>query len=87
MISNAITYKQLDDLLSRLGFSRSRVDPKWVRYEHRASDTVIVVVEKKPNERVRVTDAVSARRHLLEKGLVSEEEIDTLLGTNAVVKG
>ena len=86
MATDPVTYKQLNELLCQLGFARQRVEPKWLRYEHPPSDTVIVLVEKRPNELVRVTDAVSARRHLVEKGLVSEDEIDALLHAGATVK-
>jgi hypothetical protein len=78
MTAERMTYRQLDDLLSRLGFTRQHVEPKWLRYEHPASDTVIILVEKKPSEPVRVTNAVSARRHLLEKGLVGAQELKAL---------
>jgi hypothetical protein len=74
-----MTYKQLDNVLGQLGFSRRRVEPKWLRYEHADSDTMIALVEKEPNELVRATDAVSARRHLVEKGFVTDAELDTML--------
>lgn len=79
MVTNRITYQQFDDLLLQLGFSRKRVEAKWLRYEHAPSELVIVVAEKAPNEPVRVTDAVSARRHLVEKGVISAEELDEIL--------
>jgi hypothetical protein len=81
MESDPITYQQLDDLLVRLGFSRDRVEPKWIRYEHAKSDTLIVLPEKKRDEPVRITDAVSARRHLIEKGLITAEELETILSS------
>lgn len=83
METDPITYKQLDELLVHLGFSRQHVDPKWVRYEHAASDTLIALVEKAPHEPVRVTDAVSARRHLIEKGLITEHALESMLSPNA----
>jgi hypothetical protein len=79
MPTERITYQQLDDLLVELGFARQTVEPKWLRYEHTASDTTIVVVRKRPDALVRITDVVSARRHLIEKGLISEEEFEALL--------
>ncbi len=74
-----MTYKQLDQLLIELGFTRDRVEPKWLRYEHAPSDTMIVLADKKPNEMVRITDAVAARLHLVAKGLISEEELQRFL--------
>jgi hypothetical protein len=83
MDTDRMTYKQFDDLLVQLGFSRAHVEPKWLRYEHAASDTVIVVADKKQDEPVRITDAVSARRHLVEKGLITEKEIEAIVSRNA----
>ena len=62
MTPDRMTYRQLDDLLSRLGFTRQRVEPKWLRYEHPASDTVIILVDKKPSEPVRVSSPIARRR-------------------------
>jgi hypothetical protein len=83
METDCITYKQLDDLLVHLGFSRQHVGPKWLRYEHAASDTLITLVERGPHEPVRVTDAVSARRHLVEKGLITEDAFEAVLSRHA----
>ncbi len=73
----------MDDLLVQLGFTRAHVEPKWICYEHAASDTLIVLADKKEDEPVRVTDAVSARRHLVEKGLITEEELEAILARSA----
>jgi predicted RNA binding protein YcfA (HicA-like mRNA interferase family) len=81
--TNRITYKQFDALLQHLGFDRARVESKWLRYEHPASQLVIVVAAKEPSELVRVTDAVSARRHLVERGVVSAEQLDELLARDS----
>jgi hypothetical protein len=83
MHTDRMTYQQLDDLLVELGFSRQHVEPKWRRYEHAPSDTIITLVEKGPHEPVRITDAVSARQHLVEKGLITEEELEAKLSTSA----
>ncbi len=74
-----MTYKQLDQLLIELGFTRAHVEPKWLRYEHAPSGTMIVLVDKKPIEMVRITDAAGARLHLVTKGLISEEELQRFL--------
>jgi hypothetical protein len=78
-----MTYQQLDEVLLRLGFSRDNVGPNWVRYEHTPSDTVIVLADKNTHELVRVTDAVSARLHLVEKGLITEGEMEAIVSRNA----
>jgi hypothetical protein len=81
MIQTDITYGQLDRVLSDLGFTCQRIAPKWLRYDHTGSDTFIVLVEKNKNDPVRITDAVSARRHLIEKGLIGERELDLKLAS------
>src|SRR5262245_55354588 len=80
------TYRQLDELLLSLGFTRRHVDPKGRRYDHAPSDLFIVVVEKGPDEPVRVSDAISARLHLVQKGLITEEELAERLAKSASVK-
>ena len=84
--ADKMTYRQLDQILTRLGFTRHRVEPKWLRYDHEESDTMIALVEKKPGELVRPTDAISARIHLVAKGLASEEEIDRWLNRKTPAK-
>jgi len=84
MATNRITYKQFDELLRHLGFSRERARSKWLRYEHPESGLVIVVAAKRPSELVRATDAVSARRHLVEKGVISANELDELLSRGSI---
>jgi hypothetical protein len=83
LAANRFTYRQLDEVLLSLGFTRQHVAPKWRRYDHTASDTMIAVVEKGPDELVRITDAVAARRLLVEKGLISDEEFEEQLERSA----
>jgi hypothetical protein len=47
------------------------------------TDTVIILPDQKLSEPVRLPDWISARVHLIEKGLVSEGELDKLLVQNA----
>jgi hypothetical protein len=83
LATDRFTYQQLDELLLSLGFTRHHVEPKWRRYDHPASDTLIALVEKGPDEPVRSTDAVAARLLLVEKGLISEEELQERLAQSA----
>ena len=83
MGTDRFTYRQFDDLLLSLGFTRQHVAPKWRRYDHLSSDTLIAVVEKGPDELVRSTDAVAARLLLVEKGLISENELQERLAQSA----
>ncbi len=79
MATDQITYQDLDDLLTHLGFHRDHINAKWLRYQHSDSGTEIILVDKKPAEQVRPTDAWSAREHLLQKGLITEKELDKFL--------
>jgi predicted RNA binding protein YcfA (HicA-like mRNA interferase family) len=79
-----MTYEQFDTLLRRLGFTQERVESKWLRYRHEEAELVIVVAAKPASEFVRVSDAVSARRHLVEKGVVSAKKLDALLSQNSI---
>jgi hypothetical protein len=79
MVNNQVTYGQLDKLLLQPGFIRQRVKSKWRRYEHAASDTVIILADKKPGDPARPSEVVSARIHLVAKGLISEEELERKL--------
>jgi hypothetical protein len=80
------TYRQLDELLLSLGFTRQHVEPKWRRYDHADSKLMIALVEKGPNELVRPTDALSARLHLVEMGLITEKELAKRLAKSATPK-
>jgi hypothetical protein len=79
MVNNQVTYGQLDALLLQLGFVRQRVKSKWRRYEHAASDTVIILADKDPAEPARPSEVASARIHLVAKGLIGEAELEQQL--------
>src|SRR5947209_20012208 len=64
---------------SRLGLVRHQEATKWVWYRHAASGTEILLADKKPDEPARPSEIVSTCVHLLAKGLISQEEIDSLL--------
>jgi hypothetical protein len=79
MNREGVTFEQLDRVLGQLGFSRQIAPPNRVWYQHGASDTVIVLPDQKLGELVRSPDWISARVHLIEKGLISEQELDEML--------
>lgn len=89
MAVDHITYQQLDAVLTDLGFTRrnfSARDRTWLYYEHAPSETEIVLVQKKPSEYVYQANVLSARRHLIENGLISEEELDKLLAADTKIR-
>lgn len=79
MASNRVTYKQLVQVLRQLGFISRKVEPRWQRFEHAASDTTIILGDREPTESVLPSELVSARRHLIEKGLIGAEELEKML--------
>jgi hypothetical protein len=79
MTHNQITYGQLDKILRQLGFVCQFIEPHWKRYEHAASDTVILLGDRKPNEVALQSEVVSARIHLIQKGLIGEKKLEEML--------
>lgn len=79
MINNKVTYGQLERVLSKLDFSMKKVKPHWKCYEHAPSDTVIIFADEKPSEPALPSVVLSARIHLIDKGLINEAELDKLL--------
>jgi hypothetical protein len=79
MVSKQVTYERLGQVLRQLGFNSRKVEPRWHRYEHAASDTVIIVGDRTPTESVLPSELVSARRHLIDKGLVDAAELEQML--------
>jgi hypothetical protein len=79
MTNNQVTYGQLDKVLRELGFICQKVGPRWKRYEHAASDTVILLGDRQPNEAALQSEVVSARVHLVQKGLVSEVDLERMM--------
>lgn len=81
-----ITYGQLDRLLGRLGFVCRSAEPQRKWYEHKDSNTVIILADKGPAETARPTEVVSTRYQLAHKGLLSEKEFDQFFQNGTVPK-
>ena len=76
MITARVSYEQLGRLLVELGFVESRQEGKWKAYRNAGRDVVIVWADRPAHEEARERDVVSARRHLVESGLMRAEEFD-----------
>jgi hypothetical protein len=76
MAAKQFTYGKLGQLLSELGFvcRKGKTQVRW--YEHKDTDTVIILNDGNPRESARPTEIASARYHLVHKGFLSEEEFD-----------
>ena len=78
-----LTYAVLHKLLTSLGFNPKPVRRSWQAYHHRASDALILLRKRRPTANVSEPDILSIRRHLVEKGLIDENEFDQLLSEAA----
>ena len=83
MTSERITYGQLHRLLVGLEFEDVPVKQKWKAYRHAPSDTLILLPDRQPNQRARAPELISVRRHLVENGIVNEDEFDQFLAEAA----
>jgi hypothetical protein len=84
MAAEPITYGQLYQLLDQLGFVCHKAEPDSRWYEHKDTDTVIILHDKEPSESARSTEVVSVRFHLDHKGLLGEQEIDQFFANGLV---
>ena len=79
MTASQITYGDLAEFLTGLGFVSLAVGERWRAYRHVDSDTLIVLANHDSNVPARQLDLVSVRRQLLEKALIEENEFEARL--------
>lgn len=77
-MNSPITFGTLDRLLNRLGFVETLVPSSHVTYEHRSSETIILLRPHKPEERVEQRTWAAVRRILDKNGLMGRDESDKL---------
>ena len=68
--SKPATYADLTTLLERLGFQDESVEGSHHVFRHRASDTVVLLADLRPEDSVRREDLISVRWYLNSKGLM-----------------
>ena len=73
MISN-VTYGRLDGLLRNLGFVLATIEGPWRAYTHVASETMILLADRRDHIPARDADIASVRRHLIDRNLIDEDE-------------
>jgi hypothetical protein len=78
-MASQITYGELADVLTQLGFVATTVEDRWRAYRHADSDTLIVLANRDSTSPARHLDLISVRRHLIDNYLIGENEFDTLL--------
>jgi hypothetical protein len=79
MMASQITYRELAEALTRLGFVATTVKDRLRAYRHADSETLIVLPNRPWGSPARDLDLVSVRRHLVENDLIGEDEFETLL--------
>jgi hypothetical protein len=79
MTDHDVTYGHIYNLLLGLQFVEEPVREHWKAYRHGQTDTLILLVRHKPSLRARETDVVSVRRHLVDNGLIEENEFEDFL--------
>ena len=77
------TFAALDRLLRHLGFVETVVPGSHVRYEHIPSATVLVLRDHAPGDAVTWADLTTARRFLVERGLIESDAFERLLQEQA----
>jgi hypothetical protein len=78
MRTSSVSFAQLRRLLRDLHFTETRTDSFW-RFEHPASDTVLLFRPYASDDNVTVPDLASTRTHLDWRGLLSAHAFDDLL--------
>jgi len=71
-------YSVLRQILLDLGFT-VRVTPKYIRFDHKASDTWFLYPPYRDDEAMHPGDLVAARRILDERGLIPRQRFEELL--------
>jgi hypothetical protein len=76
-----IKYKEFKDYLESIGFVEESVKNSHLAFLHQPSNTIILLAEMSEDAIVAQADIVSARQHLVDNGLASDEEFATFLRT------
>jgi hypothetical protein len=74
----AITYAQLTDFLTGLGFEQAAVSKKSQALVHRKSGTTLILAKPPPSKPVRPADLLSVLVRLEYQGLASESQLQDI---------
>ncbi len=78
-MNKQVSYGQLRRALLKLKFIESDLKPRWKAYRHAGTDTLILLAHRRPSQFAREQEISSVIRHVVEKGIAPEEELDRLL--------
>jgi predicted RNA binding protein YcfA (HicA-like mRNA interferase family) len=79
--SKMARYREFKGYLESIGFVEESVKNSHFAFFHQPSDTIILLAEMGEDSTMSQVDIVSARRHLVDNGLVSDEEFAAFLRT------
>jgi predicted RNA binding protein YcfA (HicA-like mRNA interferase family) len=74
-----IKYKEFKNYIESIGFVDESVKSSHIAFKHEYTNIIIILPEMSDDSSVSEVDIVSARRHLVERGLVSDEEFTDFL--------
>jgi hypothetical protein len=84
MTSSHVTYGQLYQLLLDLQFVDEPAGQPWRVYRHGETDTFILLARRMPTLPAREADLASVRRHLVENGLMDDDDFNGFLSQGRV---
>lgn len=79
MTSKTLTYGDLDRLLLRMGFVHGHTTGNHKVYEHKLSDTIILLPPTQPNEIVDAMHLAGVRATIINRGVADEDVYDEAL--------
>ena len=70
-----ITYNQLTKLIESIGFQMVRTKGPHIVYSYKSYDAIVVLKRMKKNELVPESIFAVVKRTIIEKGILSKEEL------------
>ncbi len=77
--NNAVTYRQLEQLLTRCGFVVERTLGDQRMFTQQPTDSVVLLPPYKGDDRVRIPHLAGVRKTLVEHGVIDDGAFDELL--------
>ena len=75
---DTVTFTVFNHMLRQLGFTQGTVPGSHVYYEHPESGTVVMARLHKPSDQVPWHTFASTRKILIERGLVTADELEKI---------
>lgn len=79
MIARTVSYGELYQVLAGLHFINVSSEHRWKVYRQSGTDIMILLANRKPDLPARPADLISVRRHLIDNGVLDQQEFERLL--------